>query len=375
VYQKQGEDWIQTAKLVPNDAIAQLFGASVSIDYPYAVVGAPGHSIFSGCVYVFFHNGTSWTQVNKFFKPVGAGSLNYFGNSVDIDGNYIVVGCPGADETISNGGSVFTYRLNAGTWSLHQTLALGGILTLSTDAVMGTAVSIAQDRIVVGIPGQPAAGSFSSKGRVVVFSLSGSTWAPESLIFSPVNPSFTSSEFGSALDIHYTAGATYLYTIAIGAPGSYMDFASAPDIENIGQVVVYRSNNGMAAYVPVVVNGVLPEQHRNPVPAKGYRYGASVSIYHTAGAASFPGTEIFVQVGIPGMNGNRGAIENLYFFNGPDASDGAIIPSSFTMQRQGTTQGSSANEKWGFSLSLYDPTTFMSGTPGVNADKGAVRFN
>ena len=109
--------WTQVAKLTAGDgAVEDYFGQSVSIDGDTVVIGAifdddKGHN--SGSAYVFTRDTagdltSGWTQVAKLTAGDGAGS-DYFGASVSIDGNTVVVGAFWDDDGIHSGSAyVFT---------------------------------------------------------------------------------------------------------------------------------------------------------------------------------------------------------------------------------------------------------------------------
>ena len=91
-------NWGQVAKLVASDAAdSDIFGRSVAIDGDYVVVGAfleDGGGTDRGAAYVFYRNqgGTdNWGEVAK-LTASDAQDGDEFGNSVAIDGDYVVVG-------------------------------------------------------------------------------------------------------------------------------------------------------------------------------------------------------------------------------------------------------------------------------------------
>ncbi len=53
-----------------------------------------------------------WIEAEKIVEGVGDGSLS-FGYSVDVDGNYIIVGAPDEDDSSINGGAAYVFKKNA----------------------------------------------------------------------------------------------------------------------------------------------------------------------------------------------------------------------------------------------------------------------
>ena len=66
------------------------FGESVAIDGQYLVIGEPGVR----AAHVYVGSGSNWTMHAELFPPRPA--IELFGASVDVSGNRIVVGAPGA---------------------------------------------------------------------------------------------------------------------------------------------------------------------------------------------------------------------------------------------------------------------------------------
>ena len=102
VFTEPGSGWAnmtQTAKLTASDGAADdYFGGSVSISGNTVVVGADGATVGGnsdqGAAYVFTEPGSGWanmTQTAKLTASDGAAG-DYFGCSVSISGNTVVVG-------------------------------------------------------------------------------------------------------------------------------------------------------------------------------------------------------------------------------------------------------------------------------------------
>jgi len=162
-------DMTQTAKLTASDGAAtDLFGASMAISGDTIVVGAYADDIGSngdqGSAYVFVKPGGGWadmTQTAKLTASDGA-AFDYFGWSVAISGDTIVVGAYGA---ASSNGSAYVFVKPDGGWAdMTQTAKL----TASDGAAsgsLGRSVAISGDTIVGG-----AYGADSYKGSAYVFS-------------------------------------------------------------------------------------------------------------------------------------------------------------------------------------------------------------
>ena len=95
VFTESGSAWTQTAELTASDGAAgNYFGYSVAISGNTVVVGAYNTTvggIKQGAAYVFTESGSAWTQTAELTASDGAAG-NDFGDSVAISGNTVVVG-------------------------------------------------------------------------------------------------------------------------------------------------------------------------------------------------------------------------------------------------------------------------------------------
>jgi len=120
VFERNGGGiWMQTEKLVPSDPAAlDWFGRTVDVDGDRIAVGAsrkadPAPS--QGAVYVFERQGSQWNQTAKIKASDGAGD-DYFGGAIDLDGDRLLVGAHGGDDLASESGGAYVFDLIGGTW-------------------------------------------------------------------------------------------------------------------------------------------------------------------------------------------------------------------------------------------------------------------
>jgi hypothetical protein len=106
--------WTPQAKLTASDSAAgDLFGRSVSISGDYIVIGAyqddpSGED--SGSAYIFKRDGESWIEMAKLSASDGAGG-DFFGWSVSISGDDVIVGGYGDDDRGTDSGSAYIFAL------------------------------------------------------------------------------------------------------------------------------------------------------------------------------------------------------------------------------------------------------------------------
>ena len=122
-----------------------FFGDSVSIDGDRILVGAygdAGNGKRSGSAYVF--DALTGQEIRK-LVPADNEALDAFGDAVAIEGNIAVIGAYGDDDQALNAGAAYVFDIDTGT----QLFKLFPGDPEDSD-FFGTAVAISENRIVVG---------------------------------------------------------------------------------------------------------------------------------------------------------------------------------------------------------------------------------
>jgi hypothetical protein len=170
-YRNQGYDngWGQVAKLQASDyEIDDGFGKSVSISGDYAIVGAyrsENAELDTSAAYVFYRNqggNDTWGQVTKLTAYGDSASGAGFGGSVSISDDYAVVGAQYVDGT----GVGYVYHRNQGgddTWGRVVNLKSPDI---TWNDYFGYSVSISSDNIMIGAYQDDDSGSNSGSAYV-----------------------------------------------------------------------------------------------------------------------------------------------------------------------------------------------------------------
>jgi len=175
VFEKTTTGWQLEAKLLAPDASAHsFFGTSVAIDGDRIVVGAYGDNnvdVGAGAAYVFVRAGTQWTLEAKLIGSENS-AFDSFGFSVAIKGDTIVCGAFGnSDFNQTEVGSAYVFRRTSGLWLQEQELTANDA---ASNARFGLSVTMNDNTIAVGADGDSELGFFS--GAVYVFSFDGSSW-------------------------------------------------------------------------------------------------------------------------------------------------------------------------------------------------------
>jgi hypothetical protein len=143
---------------------SDYFGCAVSIYGNYAIVGAYGdqtHGAYTGCAYIFERNISSnqWEEVSKLIADDGDGG-DRFGVSVAISENYAVVGAPRDDN--ENGycaGSAYIYQRDENGWSQIKKITASDGTNFDW---FGCSVDISGNNIVIGAWGNSSAYLFNN---------------------------------------------------------------------------------------------------------------------------------------------------------------------------------------------------------------------
>ncbi|MEZ5543332.1 MAG: hypothetical protein R3F42_15020 [Pseudomonadota bacterium] len=119
LYQRNTGVWTPTVRLAP--ATGQDFGVSVALSGDYCAVGADQANSFTGAVYVFNRNlASGWGLEDTL---AGQSILDAFGFTLDLAGDRLVVGAPGAVGTKPGSARLYT-RAASGQWDTNPVVSL-----------------------------------------------------------------------------------------------------------------------------------------------------------------------------------------------------------------------------------------------------------
>ncbi|PZU88211.1 MAG: adhesin [Chryseobacterium sp.] len=140
--------WNLTKKLIAsdydNDALLGVNPTSLAVDGHTIVAGAPGLSSWNGAVYIYEKNGSNWEETQKITSPESVDFGN-FGIGVSLYGDYLVVGASGVNNSA---GKIYIYKKNdSGEWIFHQSLTSSDNFE---NSYFGNSVSISGNELVVG---------------------------------------------------------------------------------------------------------------------------------------------------------------------------------------------------------------------------------
>jgi hypothetical protein len=196
IYRFDGSTWQEEAKLIASDGTSPgHFGKSVAISGNLALIGTPYGSA-SGSAYIYRFDGKSWQEETKLIPSDGSDGApdDYFGGSVAISGNLVLIGAQDDDPAGNESGSAYIYRFDGNSWQEEAKLiASDG----ASDARFGSSVSISGNLALIGVRNDADNGSNS--GSAYVFNFDGSTWQEETKLLPSDGAS--SDYFGNSVSI------------------------------------------------------------------------------------------------------------------------------------------------------------------------------
>jgi hypothetical protein len=204
VFVRSGMNWTQQAYLkASNTDAGDAFGISVAVSGDTVVVGAVGENSNaigvngdqsdnsapgSGAAYVFVRSGTTWTQ-QAYLKPSNTGQSDYFGASVALRGDTVVVGAWGessnatgvngdqTDNNAADSGAAYVFVRCGTSWTQQAYLKASNT---GANDMFGSSVALWGDIVVVG-----AYGHNGYRGAAYVFARSGTNWTQQAWFRDP----------------------------------------------------------------------------------------------------------------------------------------------------------------------------------------------
>jgi hypothetical protein len=267
--------WDQYARLTAADSAAgAAFGRKVAFGDPWTAIQAPGMPS-GGAVYMFVRSGNAWQQMQKINAPTAA---EEFGYSMDVDGDWMIIGSPGDDHGTGGGpsldyGSVRLYKRTSTTWTQNWYFARSSVLRRINDR-FGHAVALRGSVAVAGMPNFYDTLTQSTIGMAFMYARSGDTWSPTGAVLAPDNAH--GDQFGAS----------------VATDGDWV-FVGAPDKNNgVGAVYVFRRSGG--------ANFEFQQKLIPVTPAIDGKFGSSLSVHSgrlAVGSEGAKRTSVFIRAG------------------------------------------------------------------------------
>lgn len=182
VFKKENNEWIQASRLVASDSSqVQCFACVVDLFADYILVGGPGndeHGMLAGAAYVFKKEGDNWVEQAK-ITPQEAGPNQSFGSFVSIYENRILVAATTESiDGLNYSGAAYIFKREGEQWIQEAKLIPSDP---TANAAFGNSVSIYGDYAFVGAVRAPNENAIQT-GAVYVFKRIGDDWVEQQKI-------------------------------------------------------------------------------------------------------------------------------------------------------------------------------------------------
>ncbi|MBO9614683.1 MAG: T9SS type A sorting domain-containing protein [Dyadobacter sp.] len=256
-------------KVVANDRTTLgAFGNDISISGNYAVIGAfvddgagDGKPALesAGAAYLFFNDHGTWKQIKKIYPPTRA-AFNYFGRSVCIKGDYMIIGSESKTDAneqnpVQGAGAAYLYAKDQGgpgNWGFVKKITSPN----RQYEYFGGSVAIDGDHIVAGAYYEARAYVFEKNAGGT------NTWGPVATLLPQAGNSFSS--FGGKVAI----SGEYVVVSAYSDDNS----GTGPALQHSGSAYIYKKSQGGAD------NWGLVKKFTAPVKMENATFGSGISI-------------------------------------------------------------------------------------------------
>ena len=316
-------EWILRTKVEANDGASGFqFATSVDIQGNEVIVGAPGADNQLGAVYVFLRSGNEWVIQNK-ISPGDGQDGESFGRALAYAGFDLIIGAPeNSNINGANAGIVYLYSRRLNNWDFESTVLAANKLI---QPLFGTAVAISDSTAVVG-----AEGKEGDTGAAFVYELSDSGWTQVAEL--------TASD-GAAGDLFGKAVAVSGDIVVVGAPGDDNERGT-----NAGSAYIYlRGSMGWSEQARLISSDGAAED----------QFGSAVAIDGTTAAIGAPLAD--------SPSGQDAGKVYVYDSDGPLWAEQIVI--SLVDGSQGDGLGTSV---------ALENTTLVMGAPETSAKTGRV---
>jgi hypothetical protein len=202
VFVNKGDTWIHQVTLEAGDpAPGAYFGQSVDIQGDMIVIGARNTDPKgAGGFYLFRKSGDGWTEITK-ITPLNGKKNDQFGFTIAISGDVITVGARRADlDTMEDAGAAYVYSVKGDSVELVTKLTASDASAFDE---FGQSVAFAGDVLAVG-----AWKDNNKQGSIYLFSRKGGQWVETNKITA--SDGKKGDEFGyslAAFGNHMVTGA------------------------------------------------------------------------------------------------------------------------------------------------------------------------
>lgn len=148
VFKRTGNNWQQQIKLIGSNE-GDGFGNAVALSENYAIIAASQHKHngpLSGTTYIYERVGNNWTEKDKLTAQDQQKGL-FFGKSVDISGDTIIVGANGLNDAGLATGTTYIFKRDDQNWTQINKLVASDAKAQDS---FGSAVALSETDMLIG---------------------------------------------------------------------------------------------------------------------------------------------------------------------------------------------------------------------------------
>ena len=254
VFEFDGAEWVERAKLVASNIGDVLFGRDVYVDGSTITVGG------ADSAYVFVNSRRGWTEQVRLTASDGELG-DYFGGAVAVSGDTVVVAASGRDNPGVGDGAVYVFDRSGSRWV--ETAILTPSEIHSSGFSFGGSVDVLGETVAVS-------GGFWRNGAAWVFERSRDGWVETELLRSVVDDGIFF--FGEQIVIDGQQ-------IAVSAPGGFLSSSN-------GEIFLFRQRGDSWLLEQRVETG-------NPLIEEGFGFRFDLSGEVLAGVADYPESVVY----------------------------------------------------------------------------------
>lgn len=317
VFQRQGNGFvfhqklIQPANRTSNDFFGYSVAAAIIGGVEVVAIGSPNHDLDagglnpvtqSGAVHVFKKDGGNVFQFESKIVPTGVNARNSsdsFGYALSLSSNFLAVSsennfdAAGANEIAPDErftGAVFIYETTTWTQSAKVVPTSLNARATATDGTrnvgggFGEAVSIRNDRLVVGSPyhGYDGSGAASQVNKGAVFLFDTAAWNETEKLVSPQIAQADNSLYGDATQAEFGGAVSQNSDSVFVFDGNPLDHAELNPISGAHSVYAFYDNGtNWVSYQKLVGQGknarIAPNTMATANVLEGRRFGFSIA--------------------------------------------------------------------------------------------------
>ena len=365
IWERAEHAWTYAQSLGASECALAAPRVSLAFEGDVIVLGCGGEQPGQrGSAYVFTREGSSWSGPTRLRADDGLDG-DYFGESVAVSGDWLVVGAPlaslsdGQGGTLDQAGSVYVFKRGAGSWEQQVRLRADNAGALDG---FGAAVAVHGTTLAASAPLQEDGTDedATDSGAAYVFVLDGDAWVQQAYLKAArpdpsILPQQGGDQFGGGDSLAGRGVALWEDTLAVGAGGEDIvrdATADAPELRyapDVGAVYIFKRQAGAWSQQQRLMPSVL---------SAGSQFGSAIALWGdrlVVGAWQHRGVGAGLNAALPAADESAGAAFS-FVRSGADYVEagrlGAAQPAAFA--------------RFGWSVAVSEHATAV-GAPGSSA--------